>query len=429
MTTPFPAEALAEAEAAAAKRFEGDPVDLPFVTVDPPGARDLDQALHIAPVGDGHRVSYAIADLTRFVMPGGALDAAVWERGVTVYDDPDGPVPLHPPVLSAGAASLLPEEVRPAVLWSLDLDARGALAQVDVRRALVRSVGQHTYEDVPGDVLAMMEAVGKRREALERDRGGISLPIPEQEIDGDGTLRYRAPLPSEGYNAQLSLLTGMAAADLMLRGAAGLLRTLPAAEPEALERLRRVAAALGREWGSEVEYGAFIRSLDPFDGRDAAILRAATRVLRGAGYLAFDDDGVAPKDGRHSAIAEEYAHVTAPLRRLADRYATECALAAFAGEPVPAWVRDRLEALPAVMEAAERHANEAERTAVDRAEARTLAGRVGEAFEAVVIADGIVQLRDPAVRARCDGEPPLGQEIRARLLEADPATGTVRFGA
>ena len=422
----FPPDALAEAERAAARVFEGEPVDLPFVTVDPPGARDLDQALHIERRGAGHRVSYAIADLTRFVEPGGALDAAVWERGVTIYD-PEGAVPLHPEVLSAGAASLLPGEVRPAVLWTLDLDGRGALEEVGLRRALVRSVAQHTYEDVPAGVLELLEEVGTRREALERERGGVSLPTPEQEVDDDGTLRYRAPLPSERFNAQLSLLTGIAAADLMLRGGTGLLRTLAPAEPEAVERLRRVAGALGREWGAEQEYGEFIRALDPFDGRDAAILRAATAVLRGAGYAAFD--GVAPADAGHAAIAEEYAHVTAPLRRLADRYATECAVAAHEGTPVPEWVRARLHELPDVMRAAEKRANEVERQAVDRAEARALARRVGERFEAVVIGDGAIQLRDPAVRARCDGDPPLGETIQARLTAADPATGTVRFTA
>jgi exoribonuclease R len=424
--TDFSPEALAEAEAAAAQTFDGDVVDLPFVTVDPPGARDLDQALHIARRGDGHRVSYAIVDLTRFVKPGGALDAAVWERGVTIYD-PAGTIPLHPEVLSAGAASLLPGEVRPAILWTLDLDARGALERVDVGRALVRSTAQHTYEDVPADVLELLEEVGTRREALERERGGVSLPIPEQEVDDDGTLHYRAPLPSERFNAQLSLLTGMAAADLMLRHGTGLLRTLAPAEPEAIERLRRVAAALGRAWEAEQEYGEFIRSLDPLAARDAAILRAATGVLRGAGYVAFD--GAPPASAVHSALAEDYAHVTAPLRRLADRYATECALAAHSGRPVPGWVRERLHDLPEVMRAADKRASEVERRAVDCAEARALAGRVGEVFEAVVIGDGVIQLREPAVRARCDGNPPLGETIRARLVEADPERGAVRFAS
>lgn len=323
-------------------------------------------------------------------------------------------------------ASLLPGEERPAVVWTLDLDARGALTGTDVRRERVRSTAQLTYEDVPEPVMTLLREVGERRERRERERGGVSLPTPEQEVAADGTLGYRAPLASERFNAQLSLLTGMAAADLMLRGGTGLLRTLPPAAPEALERLRRVAAALGRAWPDTVDYGTFIRSLDPFAARDAAILRAATSVLRGAAYVAFAE-GLVPPQPRHAALAEEYAHVTAPLRRLADRYATECALAAFHREPVPAWARDRLADLPAVMAAADKHQSELERAAVDRAEATVLAARVGETFTAVAVDAGHVQLRDPAVRAPCDGEPPLGREIEVRLVTADPATGTVRF--
>jgi exoribonuclease R len=211
----------------------------------------------------------------------------------------------------------------------------------------------------------------------------------------------------------------------MLRGGTGLLRTLPPAEPRTLERLRRVAGVLGREWEAEQDYGSFIRTLDPFDARDAAILHAATGVLRGAAYVSFD--GPVPAYARHAALAEEYAHVTAPLRRLADRYATECALAACAGTPVPSWVRERLADLPAVMAAADHREAALERATVDRAEATALAAHVGETFDAVAVDADHVQLREPAVRAPCDGDPPLGKPVRVRLVTADPATGTVRF--
>src|SRR5688572_19677877 len=92
----FPPEVEAEAEAAAAREPAAARVELPFVTIDPPGSRDLDQALHIERRGDGHRVSYAIADVGHFVEPGGALDREAHERAVTVYA-PDRKVPLHPP--------------------------------------------------------------------------------------------------------------------------------------------------------------------------------------------------------------------------------------------------------------------------------------------------------------------------------------------
>src|SRR4051794_19554651 len=91
----FPADVLAEADAAAAAPLpERERVDLDFVTIDPPGARDLDQAMPLARTDGGYRISYAIADPAVFVKPGGALDRDTHERGVTVYA-PDGKVPLQ----------------------------------------------------------------------------------------------------------------------------------------------------------------------------------------------------------------------------------------------------------------------------------------------------------------------------------------------
>src|SRR6476659_1670432 len=81
--TNFPADAEAEARAAASHSRSGpERIDLPFVTIDPPGSRDLDQALHIEPLGDGHRVRYAIADVAAFVAGGGALDREGHARAV-----------------------------------------------------------------------------------------------------------------------------------------------------------------------------------------------------------------------------------------------------------------------------------------------------------------------------------------------------------
>src|ERR687883_2052004 len=78
-------EAEAEAAAAAERaRASAERVDVLFVTIDPPGSRDLDQALHIERRGDGHRVRYAIADVSAFVAPGGALDRETHARGMTI---------------------------------------------------------------------------------------------------------------------------------------------------------------------------------------------------------------------------------------------------------------------------------------------------------------------------------------------------------
>ena len=422
-------EAEAEAAAAAGRaRASAERVDVPFVTIDPPGSRDLDQALHIERRVDGHRVRYAIADVSAFVAPGGALDRDAHARGVTVYA-PDEKAPLHPPVLSEGAASLLPGEWRPAVLWTLDLDASGELTSTDVRRAQVRSAGQHTYADVPGELEPLLREVGERRLALERARGGVRLAVPEQEVVREGAgwaVRYRAPLAAEDSNAQVSLLTGMAAARLMLDSGVGILRTQPPPDERALGRLRRQAAALRVPWPDGTSYADFVRGLDPARPEHAALMHEATGVGRGAGYTVFD--GAAPRDAEHFAIAAPYAHATAPLRRLQDRYVSECCLAACAGTSAPDWVRTGLAALPKAMAAGDSRAHAVERGVVDLVEAVLLAGREGERFDAVVIDEKLVQLRDPAVRGALAGEgAEPGAEVTVRLERADPARHSGEF--
>ncbi|HEX8207908.1 MAG TPA: RNB domain-containing ribonuclease [Solirubrobacteraceae bacterium] len=422
----FSLEAEREAAAAAVQPPRGERVDLPFVTIDPPGSRDLDQALHIERRGEGHRVSYAIADVGAFVRPGSALDRETHARGVTVYA-PDRRTPLHPPVLSEGAASLLPGEWRPAVLWTLDLDGAGELAEAAVRRVQVRSAAQHTYADVPPEVAEPLREVGERRLALERARGGVRLELPEQEVvrAGDGwATTYRVPLETEEHNAQVSLLTGMAAAQLMLRAGVGILRTQPAPEEKGLRRLRHVAEALGVPWVEP--YAEMIRSLDPANPAHAAVLQEATGVGHGAAYTAFD--GAPPADAMHFAIAAPYAHATAPLRRLQDRYVLAICLATSAREPVPDHVHAALPSLPVAMAAATRRARAVERGVVDLVEAVLLEGREGERFEGLVIDDEVVQLRDPAVRGRIEGRyPEPGTPVTVRLVRADPAARAVAF--
>jgi exoribonuclease R len=425
----FPAEVEAEAQrAAAAGAGGGERVDVPFITIDPPGSRDLDQALHIERAGDGHRVRYAIADVGSFVAPGTGLDGETHARGVTVYA-PDHNTPLHPTVLSEGAASLLPGEWRPAVLWTLDLDGSGELTSTNVARAQVRSVAQHTYADVPGDVAAVLKEVGERRLELERKRGGVRLDVPEQEVvkdAGSWTVHYRVPLETEEHNAQVSLLTGMAAAQLMLKAGVGILRTQPPPDERSLNFLRRQAQALRVPWPATMSYPEFVRTLNPSLPAHAALMQEATGVGRGAGYTAFD--GEPPAEPEHFAIATAYAHATAPLRRLQDRYVSECCLAACAGTPPPDWVRAGLAALPDAMAEGDHRARAVERGIVDLVEAVLLQDRVGETFDAVVVDEALVQLRDPAVRGRIDkdaAEP--GSEVTVRLDRADPAARMVAF--
>jgi len=449
----FADDVLAEAEAVASGlqppptpdgSERRDATDLPFVTIDPAGSTDLDQAVFIERLGTGYRVHYAIADVASFVRPGGAIDLETHRRGVTLYS-PDLRTSLHPPVLSEGVASLLPDVVRPAVLWRIDLDSAGQQVEVDVERALVRSTAKLSYGQVQraidggtaDDSLVCLREVGLLRQEREVERGGIDVRVPDQEIEDDGPgyrLAMRAPHPVESWNAQISLLTGMCAARLMLDAGVGIVRTMPPPAPEDYERLRRTAAGLEIEWPADVRYAELVRDLDPRVPAHAAFLNLVTILLRSAGYTqvlraAGDDE---PDVLRHAAVASAYAHVTAPIRRLVDRYGTECCLAIASGTPVPQWVLDALPALPDEMRAADQRARALDRACVDLVESVLLESHVGEDYQAVVVDErkdyDVVQLHWPAVRAHIKGGGlGLGRRVTLRLVSADPARRTVEF--
>ena len=515
--TAFPPEVLAEAEAAATAWAQDGPARLladgardaralDLVTIDPPGSMDLDQAVLLerlpaqtdragVPTGDApgpaaaYRVHYAIASLATFVTPGGALDVELRRRGETIYA-PDAATPLHPEVLSHGAASLLEDMDRPACLWTIDLDARGEVLSARVERALVRSRARLTYDQVqaaideagslppsaPADLPGLLSEIGRLRLEREAARGGISMTTPEQVIevtavteaaeppeavatqtaaaaDPEGPtppagyrLAYRVPVPAEQYNAQISLLTGMCAARIMVECGVGILRTLPPARPEDYARLRRVAAALGIDWPAAQPYPELVRGLDHAIPAHAAFLEQAMSLFRGSGYLAFgvggvgvpaDDEAADSEEAVHSAIAARYAHVTAPLRRLVDRYGEEVCIAACAQAPVPEWVLEALPDLPDVMEQTGKRARAIGRGALTALEALVLRGHEGEVFDGVITSErdgrGELVLAEPAVvteiragRGISDGGLPVGERVRVRLLTADPATG-IRF--
>ena len=434
-----------ETEAAAAAESpalpDRDETAVAFLTIDPTGSMDLDQALHIERDGDGYRVRYAIADVPAFVRAGGAVDAETRRRGQTVYA-PDKRTPLHPTVLSEGAASLLAGETRPAFVWDMRLKGDGEGTDVEVYRALVRSTDRLDYEGVQeaiddgsaDDRLLLLKEVGQKRIELERRRGGASLPMPEQEVKEDDQghyrLYFRPPLEVEDWNAQISLMTGMAAAEMMMKANVGILRSMPAPDQNAVGRFRHASRALGIEWQQGTPYGEFLRTLDRTNPKHLALIHEATSLFRGAGYTPFD--GEVPEHAEHAAVAAYYAHVTAPLRRLVDRFGLAICAAVSSGSEVPGWAREALSSLPEIMSASDKVANGVERACADAVEAAVLEDRVGEVFDAMVVdkrenGDAVVQIHDPAVLANAKGQNQLGTTVRVKLIEASISTSTVRF--
>lgn len=438
----FPAEVEEEARRAVAapQLPERDETAVPFFTIDPEGSTDLDQAMCLERDGDGYRVRYAIADVPAFVKAGGALDAETHRRGQTIYL-PDQRIPLHPKTISEDAASLLEGQTRPAFVWNMKLDASGDCTAYEVYRAMVSSKKRLDYTFVQEQVdsgnadesLMLLKEIGEKRIEMERARGGASLPMPEQVVtskENGYELTMRPPVPAEDWNAQISLLTGMAAAEMMLHNQIGVLRTMPEPEGNAIARFKRAAQALGAEWRSDLTYGEFLRTLDRDNPKHLALIYEATGLFRGAGYTCFDGD--IPEVTQQAAVAAPYAHVTAPLRRLVDRYGLVICEALSRDAEVPQWVRSALATLPDDMKKSDELARKAERAATDIIEAAFMSGHVGESFEAVVVDNNgkeglLVQLTEHAVIQPVPGTAELGSTVQVKVVSADIAAGKVEF--
>lgn len=438
----FAPEALDAAQQAAPTGEYADLLDIPFVTLDPPGSMDLDQAMAFEALeGGAIRVRYAIADVPAFVAPGSPLDEAARTRGTTVYC-PDRRVPLHPVSLSEGRASLLPDEERVAVVFEVDVDAAGAVLRADVRRARIRSRQRFDYATVqagfdtgaPPEPIELLEDFGRVRIDRGIERGAITLRIPDQEAvlaGGRWELKTRGELAVERWNAEVSLLTGMVAAEMMMDAGVGILRTLPAAPPENVAQLRGKARALGIDWSRDDTASEILAGLDPSHPNSLALFEEASRLLRGAGYLGFVD-GVPEGDIAHAGVAAHYAHVTAPLRRLVDRFSLTVCLAVAAGSAVPEWALAGLLDVPGIMSETTNRASRVENRCIDAVEAWVLADRIGEVFDAVVVSanrtGAEVWIEAPPVMASVDGitaEP--GSVVRVEVVAADPFRGEMRL--
>lgn len=422
----FPPEVLTAAEVAAGRvpSEHADRTDKPFVTLDPASSTDLDQAFAIESAGADLVLHYAIADVAWFVADGDPIDKEAWTRGATSYL-PDGKAGLYPPVLAEAAASLLPAGPRPCIIFTVRVAPDGAVRLAGAERATIRSRAKLAYDSVrDSDLPKQFGELARRIAEAEARRGAARVDPPEQEVergaDGRFTLAMRPQLPSELRNAALSLACNLAIADALYSARTGLFRVMAPPDERAILRLRNTARAFGLDWPDAMPLGTFERSLNPRDRRESAFMLAVRRAGNGASYEPFRQ-GVRPW---HAAMAATYAHGTAPLRRLADRYVVRAALAVANGRPVPTAVSEAFQLLPATMAKADARDGQIERAVIDLAETAFLSGREGELFEAVVTDLGesgarIQLCADPVVaRVQAHDVQP-GDRIRVKLLQAD----------
>ena len=429
----FPPAVDAAAQAAA-KRAPGEHQDRTaeaFVTLDPAPSTDLDQAFTIEASGNDLLLHYAIADVAWFVGDGDPIDTEAWGRGETLYL-PDGKAGLYPRVLSEGAASLLPDGPRPAVVFTTRVAPDGSVKLEGAERAIIKSRAKLAYETATEAQLpAGFANLSQRITTAEAARGAARVDPPEQELEADGgrfKLVLRPQSLSEQRNAALSLATNLAVADALYAAKTGLFRVMAGPDERAIARLRHIAGALRLDWADALSLKAFEQTLDPHQPDAAAFMLAIRRAGNGASYVPYQE-GVKPW---HAAMAATYCHMTAPLRRLADRYVVRAALAVANAQPVPDEVTAAFARLGPVMGKADARANQIDRAVIDLAEAATLSGREGESFSAVITdVDEIgarMQLCDLPVVARVTAHSVTpGDKLTVRLVAADPVKRQISF--
>jgi ribonuclease R len=353
LSDAFPDDVLGEVEALRRAPGIDDPslVDwtgLPFVTVDGPGTRDLDQALHLeplAPPGRGTRLRYAIADAAHYVAPGTALFREALARGASFYL-PGFSVPMLPRPLSEDLVSLGPHATRRALVFDVSLDEAGSVLGFELVPARIESRAKLTFAEVdelfaggPSPLarepfaasLGLLGRVGEQRAHHEDRKHMVRYRRVEASLglDGSGALVTRRDErgPAELANEQLSILCNALGARLLAAGDAEhvqpIYRVHAPPEPERLASFERLVRGVARDRGLPDDPWLYRRAADlglagylealPTEGALGRLARALHRqamVLNGRSLFSTSPSA-------HFGVGEAvYSRFTAPMREL-----------------------------------------------------------------------------------------------------------------
>ncbi|HET7848591.1 MAG TPA: ribonuclease R [Pseudolabrys sp.] len=478
----FDRETLAEAQAARPVTLVGreDWRHVPFVTIDPPDAKDHDDAVHaVADTAPNNRggfvLSVAIADVAHYVTPGSALDREALLRGNSVYF-PDRVVPMLPERISNDLCSLRPREDRAALAVRMVIGADGRKRSHTFHRVLMRSAAKLSYEraqmaiggrtDADTDPLVepVLKPLYAAYAALSRaraERQPLDLDLPERKIllKSDGTVdRVVTPERLEAHKLieEFMILANVAAAETLERARVPLIyRVHDEPSIEKLHALREFLATLDIPFpkAGALRPEAFNRILARVKGKDAEPLVNEV-VLRTQAQAEYSADNY----GHFGLNLRRYAHFTSPIRRYADLVVHRGLVRALklGSDGLPESVdHKQLMETSAQISATERRAMVAERETNDRLIAHFLADRVGASFHGRISgvtraglfvkltetgADGFVPARTigddyfrfdekaHAMIGRRTGEMHrLGDAVTVKLIEAAPVAGALRF--
>ncbi len=458
----FKDEVLAEAEAAGAPDISGltDMRSVPLITIDPPDARDHDDAVWAGPDDNpdnegGHKVIVAIADVARYVTPGSALDREARDRGNSVYF-PDQVVPMLPEALSTDLCSLRPDEDRPALAVTMTFNAKGAKTGHRFARIVMRSAAKLSYEqaqravdgersDVAGPVvdtiLKPLWAAYRTVDRARSQRAPLALDLPERKIvfNDEGEVdrvvtppRYEAHKLIEEFMIQANVC---AAETLEEKRAPLIYRVHDAPSQEKLKALSEFLATLdiNLSSGQVLKPKQFNTILEKVKGKEFERL-VHDVVLRSQSQAIYTPDNL----GHFGLNLRRYAHFTSPIRRYADLIVHRSLIAALklGRDGLSEWDTAHLHETAELISVAERRAMAAERDTVDRLIASYLSQQVGAQFSgriAGVTESGLfVELHDSGA----NGFVPistLGQEYYAfdritHSLVGDSTGETFRLG-
>ncbi len=464
----FPESCLNELAALPADDAEAGRSDLcglPFVTIDPVRARDHDDAVFAERTHEGHRLWVAIADVSRFVPPGSALDREARKRGNSVYL-PDRVVPMLPEALSGDLCSLRPREDRLALAVELAIDREGGVQRQQIVCARIRSRAKLAYAEAAavmegaacGDVAieASLRALAELAALLRTRRsaaGSIDFELaePEPQVDAEGrVLAIGRAARTVAHRAieEAMLAANRAIAELLVEaGWTTLHRVHEPPDPAELAGLEPLLASLGL-WPGRLRRAPAASDLPAL--ALASRERADTAVVHGLLVRALKQARYADAPLGHFALGfERYLHFTSPIRRYADLVVHRAVKAHLAGRRP---VRASLAELAEHLSLRERASAKAEYQALDWKRAALLLPRVGEIFEGrvstiappglfvtleAVQGDGLLPARSLPRNAHVDlrravvtigrERIPLGAQIAVRLVDVDPARGRFRL--
>jgi ribonuclease R len=472
---------IAEADAARAPALDGreDWRNIAFVTIDPPDAKDHDDAVHALPDPDpknrgGYLVSVAIADVAHYVRPGSALDREAVRRGNSVYF-PDRVVPMLPERISNDLCSLRPQEDRAALAVRMVIGADGRKRSHTFHRVMIRSAARLHYEQaqlavsgrtdeitepIADKILAPLYDAYRAVTRARDERSPLDLDIPERKIvlKSDGTVDCVVmPQRLEAHRLieEFMILANVAAAETCERSSVPLIyRVHDEPSPEKLNALREFLATLDISLpkGGTLRPDGFNRILAQVKGRDVDRLVNEV-VLRTQAQAEYSAENF----GHFGLNLRRYAHFTSPIRRYADLIVHRALIRAArlgGGDGLPDGIDARsLGEISATISATERRAMKAERETADRLIAHFLADRVGAVFDGHISgvtraglfveldetgADGFIPARtigDEYFRFHEAGRAfvgskvthRLGDPVTVRLVEAAPVAGALRF--